>query len=186
MLGIAIVGVALAAVPASAHDGAFDAATGYRISGYRGVVPGPPPGVARIDAKGVAALVDRGGALLIDVVPAEGGVRDAATGTWRLARPAVSIPGAAWFPEAGRGVPDPAIARWFAGGVATLHRAHPRRAIVVFCLADCWMSWNAALRLSRAGYPRVLWFGEGADGWRDIGRTLVPVTPWSSKSKARS
>ena len=81
-------------------------------------------------------------------------------------------------------MPDAAIARWFADGVARLHRAHAGRAIVVFCLADCWMSWNAAWRLSRAGYRRVLWIAEDADGWRDIGRPLVLVLPWSSKSKA--
>jgi len=28
---------------------------------------------------------------------------------------------------------------------------HPRRTLIVFCLADCWMSWNAAWRLSRIG-----------------------------------
>jgi len=28
---------------------------------------------------------------------------------------------------------------------------HPRRTLIVFCLADCWMSWNAAWRLSHAG-----------------------------------
>jgi len=28
---------------------------------------------------------------------------------------------------------------------------HPRRTLIVFCQVDCWMSWNAAWRLSRAG-----------------------------------
>ncbi len=184
-IGIAIVTCLLGA-PASGQDSAFDPATGYRIADYRAVVRTSPPGVPRVDARGVAALVDRGQAILIDVVPAEGGVRDPATGAWRLARPNASLPGAAWFPEAGRGRPDPVIARWFDDGIARLHRRHPKRSIVVFCLADCWMSWNAALRLSRAGYPRVLWFADGTDGWRDIGRGLVPVIPYGSPSKARS
>ena len=180
---IASIGFALMAL-APGQDGAFDSATGYRIAQYRGIVPVAPPGVPRVDARAVAAMADRGDATLIDVVPAEGGVRDAATGVWRLARPAVSIPGAMWFPEAGRGQLDPAIARGFADGIARLHRLHPRRALVVFCLADCWMSWNAALRLSRSGYRRVLWFAEGADGWRDLGRPLISVTPYVSPSKA--
>ena len=172
----------LLAVPAiaGAQDARFDAATGYRVSDYRGVVPGPPPGVRRIDAAAVARLVDTGRATLIDVVPAEGGVR-ALDGTWRLAREERGIPGAAWFPEAGRGRPDPAIARWFASSVARLHAAHPRRTLIVFCLADCWMSWNAAWRLSRAGYRNVRWFAEGADGWRDLGRPLVPMTPFPER-----
>lgn len=155
----------------------FDPVTGYRVSAYRGIVPSAPPGVSRIAAPALARLVDRHGAVLVDVVPAEGGVRDPATGRWRLARPVSSIPGAAWFPEAGRGRPDPAIERWFLSGVAALVDARPGRPVVVFCLADCWMSWNAALRLHRAGYP-VLWFAEGSDGWRDLGRALKRVAPY--------
>ncbi|UVO49282.1 rhodanese [Sphingomonas sp. SUN019] len=183
-VGIAIIGLALATL-APGVDEVFDPATGYRIAQYRGVVPAAPPGVPRVDARAVADLVDRGDAILIDVVPAEGGVRDPATGDWRLARSAVSIPGATWFPEAGRGQPDPAIARGFADGVARLRRDHPSGAIVVFCLSDCWMGWNAAWRLSRAGYRRVLWFADGADGWRDIGRPLVPVIPYAARSKSK-
>lgn len=166
----------------AAADPSFDPATGYRVAQYRGIVPGPPPGVSQVDARAVARLVDRHAAILVDVVPAEGGIRDPATGRWRLAKPAASIPGAAWFPEAGRGVPDSAIARWFLAGVRRLLQAHPRRSIVVFCLADCWMSWNAALRLHRAGIP-VLWFGEGSDGWRDLGRALKPVTPFPPEDR---
>lgn len=168
--------VALAAA-APGSDPRFDAATGYRVSDYRGVVPTPPPDVSRIEARAVARLADAQRAVLVDVVPAEGGVRDA-DGTWRLAREERGIPGAAWFPEAGRGRIDPAIEAWFVRGVSQLAALHPGRPIIVFCLADCWMSWNAALRLRRAGFQNVRWFAEGADGWRDLKRKLVPMTPY--------
>lgn len=160
----------------------FDPATGYRIAAYRSIVPGPPPGVPRVDARTVAQMLERGGAVLVDVYPAEGGVRDPATGRWRLARAHRTIPGAAWFPEAGRGRPDPAVERWFTDGVAALARKRPGRPIVLFCLADCWMSWNASLRLKRAGYGQIHWFAEGADGWRDLGRALVPAVPYEKRS----
>ena len=166
--------VALTILPA--QDAAFDPASGYRITAYRGVVPGPPPGITRITAPAVAALGDA--AILVDVVPAEGGVRDPLTGLWRLAKPATSIPGAHWFPEAGRGVLAPGIERWFLDGVRSLARRHPGRPIVVFCLADCWMSWNAALRLHRAGVRPIRWFAEGSDGWRDLGKSLAVATPY--------
>lgn len=175
-----IFAVLLAVAPAWAEDAPFDPVTGYRVSQYRGVVLAAPPGVARVGARQVARLTDRHAAILIDVVPAEGGVRDAVTGDWRLARPAATIPGAHWFPEAGRGHLEPAIARWFADGVSRLHRADPQQPLIVFCLADCWMSWNAALRLHRAGYTHVLWFAEGADGWRDLGHKLAPVLPYKA------
>ena len=65
------------------------------------------------------------GAVLVDVYPAEGGVRDPATGRWRLVVPHSTIPGAAWFPEAGRGRLDPAIERWLLDGITRLARAKP-------------------------------------------------------------
>ncbi len=173
--------LAFATGAASPPDGVvFDPATGYRIASYRAVVSPPPPGVRPIDAAAVARLVDEGRATLIDVVPAEGGVR-LPDGTWRLAREQRGIPGAAWFPEAGRGAIDQAIGRWFLSGVARLHARAPQRTLIVFCLADCWMSWNAALRLKRAGFRSVRWFAEGADGWRDLGRPLVPMAPFPER-----
>jgi PQQ-dependent catabolism-associated CXXCW motif protein len=115
-------------------------------------------------------------ALLIDVLPAEGGHRDA-DGTWHLARPRPSIPGAHWFPEAGRGVLEPAIAHWFERGVARLTKGDRQRMIVTFCLADCWMSWNAARRLHALGYTNVHWLAEGTDGWRELGLPLADAVP---------
>ncbi len=170
------------AILLAAQAGSFDSDSGYRLSGYRGVVPGPPPGVPRIGAARVAALADARAAVLIDVVPAEGGVRGP-DGRWRLAREERGIPGAAWFPEAGRGRIDPAIERWFLAGVGALHARRPTAPLIVFCLADCWMSWNAAWRLKRVGYARVYWFAEGADGWRDLGRPLAPMTPYEERPR---
>ena len=35
------------------------------------------------------------------------------------------------------------------------------KAIVFFCLRDCWMSWNAAKRAIAWGYTDVVWFPDG-------------------------
>ncbi len=153
----------------------FDAATGYRIAHYRAIVPAPPEGVRRLGIDDVIAAVRDRRAILIDVTPAEGGVRDAATGHWRLAIPHRSIPGALWFPEAGRGVLADGIEPWFLDGVRRSANRRPGRPIIVFCLADCWMSWNAALRLRRAGFQNVFWFAEGANGWQEAGKRLSLV-----------
>ncbi len=40
---------------------------------------------------------------------------------------------------------------------------HP---VLFFCLAECWMSWNAAKRALEYGYSNVFWYPEGTDGWR--------------------
>jgi PQQ-dependent catabolism-associated CXXCW motif protein len=161
----------------------FDPATGYRIASYRGVIPTPPPGVARID-DATAARMQEDGALFVDVAPAAGAQHDAATGAWRLAEPHDTIPGAHWFPEAGRGTADAATDRWLVQGVRALALHSGRRAIVVFCYADCWMSWNAALKLRRAGLRHLLWYANGSDGWRDLGRSLMPVRPENDPAPA--
>lgn len=156
---------------AALQGGDFDAA-GYRIARYRGVVAAAPAGVVRIDADAARAL-QRRGARLIDVTPADGGHWDAARREWRLAEAHATIHGARWLPEAGRGDAPPGVIAW-------LLRAAPmnkRAPVVVFCLADCWMSWNAARRLVAAGHRDVRWFAEGIDGWRERGWPLVPAAP---------
>lgn len=154
-----------------------DPVTLYRTQRLRGPVPAPPPGVTAVDDAGAAVLAHR--ALLIDVSPVADGVRDPATGRWALGAPARSIPGALWFPEAGRHPGDPAIIAHFSASVARLARG---RTVLLFCLADCWMSWNAALRLARAGH-RVAWYANGRDGWAAAGRPLAPIVPFVNEDE---
>jgi PQQ-dependent catabolism-associated CXXCW motif protein len=46
--------------------------------------------------------------------------------------------------------------------------------IVIYCLADCWMSWNAVKRAASYGYTKLYWYRDGTDGWSDAG---LPVEP---------
>lgn len=156
---------------ARAEDLLFDPVTGYRLTHYRGVVAAAPEGIERIGTARAEALW-RAGAIFIDVNPAPGAIRDDTTGRWMLAESHATISGAHWFPETGRGVLLPAIERNFLVAMRKLSKRALKRPIVIFCQADCWMSWNAALRLKRAGIQHVVWFAEGLDGWRD---TLLPV-----------
>ena len=177
MIRILVFAVAVAAQTVAPRSD-IDATTGYRTAHYRAIVPTALERVPRIDTTTVARLLTKKRAILIDVMPAEGGVRDAATGVWRLAKPRPSIAGAHWFPEAGRGVVDPGIAAWFETGVASLRGKHDPRPLIVFCLADCWMSWNASRRLAKAGYGHVYWYADGTDGWSESGRPLVDAVPF--------
>jgi len=172
MLNGAMLALALASVPAVTSPD-FDPVSGYRIAHYRSVVPTPPEGVRRVDAREVATA----DAILIDVTPAEGARRDPATGHWSVPEPHQGIAGSHWFLEAGRGAIDPAIERWFLASVTRIAAARPGAPLIVYCLADCWMSWNAALRLRRAGFRQVNWFADGLDGWRDLGRPLESLRP---------
>jgi PQQ-dependent catabolism-associated CXXCW motif protein len=38
--------------------------------------------------------------------------------------------------------------------------------LVIYCQADCWMSWNAAKQALSYGYTNVAWYPEGTDGWQ--------------------
>ncbi|WCP13698.1 hypothetical protein sphantq_02134 [Sphingobium sp. AntQ-1] len=165
----------LIASPAIAQESLFDPA-GYRIAYYRAPVRQPPVGVGRIAPAAAAQLVPGRDALFIDVLPAEGGHREA-DGRWRLAAPHDSIPGAHWFPETGRGALAPGIDAWFAQGVARLTKGRRDAMLILFCRADCWMGWNAAKRLQAAGYSNVWWLAEGTDGWSDLKKPLSRVEP---------
>ena len=46
-----------------------------------------------------------------------------------------------------------------------------------YCLADCWMSWNAAKRALKIGYSNVAWYRDGTDGWLAAGLPLQEATP---------
>lgn len=182
MMWKALAIVALTLIPAVAAraetaEGLFGA-DGYRIAHYRAPVSRAPDGVGRISPAAAAQLRPDRDALFIDVLPAEGGHREA-DGRWRLAQDRPSIPGAHWFPETGRGELAPGFPQWFERGIARLSGGRKDRMIVTFCLADCWMSWNAARRLRALGYTNVWWLAEGTDGWRDMGLPLVNVTPVS-------
>ena len=47
--------------------------------------------------------------------------------------------------------------------------------LAIYCLAQCWMSWNAAKRAIEYGYRSVYWYRDGTDGWQELGYPLVDV-----------
>jgi len=177
-----LLAVFLATLVASSAHGAddaadFDAATGFRISRYRSPVPESVPGGTRIDADELKRLVDKDKALLIDAAPAEGAGPDPASGTWRLSKPRDDIPGSHWLPDVGRGRLSPGMERYFARNLARLTGGDKSRPIIIYCLSDCWMGWNAAKRAAGEGYRAVYWYPEGTDGWRDWDGTFARAEP---------
>jgi PQQ-dependent catabolism-associated CXXCW motif protein len=49
--------------------------------------------------------------------------------------------------------------------------------IVIYCLSDCWMSWNTAKRTLTYGYTKVAWYPEGTDGWAHANLPLAQSQP---------
>ena len=155
----------------------FDPATGYRIDRQRAPTPDDiPPPSRPVEAAEVESLAARG-ALLLDVYGARQSRYDELDGTWLTDGSHRSLPGAVWLPETGRGALSPEIDAYLRDNLERLTAGDKSRTIVVFCVADCWMSWNAARRIAALGYGDVNWFRHGTDGWEESGRPLVPVTP---------
>lgn len=155
----------------------FHSKTGYRIERQRAPTPDDIPAPAKfVDAHGAKSLLERG-ALALDVFGALQSRYDELQGTWLVNGPRLSLPGAIWLPETGRGVLTDEMAHYLASNLGRHTKGDVTHPIVVFCVADCWMSWNAAQRITALGYQDVSWFRLGTDGWLDEGWALEPVFP---------
>ncbi len=173
-------------VAANPPDPALFDAEGYRAARYRSPVRADPAPAQTITLAAALALVPGETALFLDVTPAEGGVRDPASGTWALSEPHHTIPGALWYPETGRAPVDPLLWQALETKVREARRAAPERPVVLFCRIDCWMSWNAARRLARLGIANVHWLAEGTDGWHAAGRALAVAVPVATPRRDQS
>ncbi|MGI9357351.1 MAG: rhodanese-like domain-containing protein [Rhizobiaceae bacterium] len=155
----------------------FHVETGLRIEKQRSPVPDDIPAPARkIDAWQAKALIE-GGAVAIDVLGALQSRYDELDGTWLVGKKRKSLPGAVWLPETGRGVLLPEIKRYLKVNLQRLTGGDKDRPLVVFCISDCWMSWNAAQHIAQFGYNDINWFPLGTDGWEEAGWTLEPIRP---------
>lgn len=166
----------MAPAPAPNDPALFDA-EGYRSARYRAPVKADPAPARTISLAAALALDPAGGALFIDVTPAEGGVRDPASGVWTLAAEHLTIPGAVWLPETGRAPVDARLWAALEARIIAARAKAPRTPVILFCRIDCWMSWNAARRLASRGIADVRWLAEGTDGWHGAGRSLVAAVP---------
>ncbi|WP_298197645.1 rhodanese-like domain-containing protein [Novosphingobium sp.] len=162
-----------------AAESLFDA-KGYRRTRYRAPVDRDPAPAGTLPLARALRLRPGRDSLFLDVLPADGARRDPSSGAWLGVPPHQTIPGAQWLPETGRASPDPALWSGLTETVRATRSAHPRWPVVVFCRADCWMSWNAARRLAAAGFAGVWWQPEGIDGWHEAGRSLVPAVPMAT------
>lgn len=155
----------------------FDPENGYRIARQRAPTPEniPPPAQLVSSAEAAALIAD--GALVLDVYGASQSRFDELDGTWLVSKTRMSLPGALWLPETGRGRLEPVMQAYLAENLAAATGGDLTRPILVYCIADCWMSWNASQRISAMGYTAVYWYRLGTDGWRDEGWDLEPVAP---------
>ena len=79
-----------------------------------------------------------------------------------------SIPGSIWLTAAGQGGTfDDDIQTQLASPLGNLTDNDFARPIVVYCVdANCWLSYNAALRLDALGYENLYWYRGGIAAWK--------------------
>lgn len=146
---------------------------GYRVAHYRSPPTAPVEGGQRVDTDQVRQLLQQQPhPVLIDVQPV--GWQD---GIFLITRPRLHLPGSIWLPNVGLGEPGDRLERYFRTQLEQATGADPFYPVILYCTADCWMSWNAVRRASRWGYQQLYWYAEGTDGWREAGLELVTGTP---------
>jgi PQQ-dependent catabolism-associated CXXCW motif protein len=148
---------------------------GYRLENYRSPTPATLAGAKVLSPREAIALWEAKGAVFIDVMPQPPRPHQLPPGTiWRDPS-RDSIPGALWLPNVGFGEIAPETEAYFRAGLARATGRDPSRPIVIFCMRDCWMSWNAAKRALSYGYVSVYWFPDGTDGFSESGLPLARV-----------
>lgn len=155
----------------------FDPETGYRIGRQRAPTPDDIPPPAKLVSPEEARELILDGAIALDVFGAAQSRFDELDGTWLVSKVRESLPGAIWLPETGRGRLDGVMSGYLEDNLAEMTGGDFNRDLVVFCIADCWMSWNAAQRIASIGYQKVYWYRLGTDGWLDLGEPLEVVSP---------
>ncbi|WP_299081626.1 PQQ-dependent catabolism-associated CXXCW motif protein [uncultured Ruegeria sp.] len=149
----------------------------YRMDHYRAPVPDQITGGAAIGPEEAHALWQEQSAVFVDVLPQAPKPAKLPKGTIWRDKPRNSIPGAIWLPNVGYGAIADVTADYFRKGLEEATDGDTSRAVVFFCLEDCWMSWNAARRAIEWGYGSVYWLPEGTDGWVLWGYPLERVKP---------
>lgn len=165
----------IAPLPASAGEAPPEPDT-YRMEDYRAPTPQTLAG-ARVLTTSEAETEWRNGALFVDVLPRPPKPDNLPEGTiWR--RPSrLNIPGSIWLPDTGYGALAPSTEAYLRTGLARAAGEDSSKTLVVYCLKDCWMSWNAAKRAMSFGYSDVAWYPDGTDGWKSAGLPLEESEP---------
>jgi PQQ-dependent catabolism-associated CXXCW motif protein len=154
---------------------------GYRTDNYRTPVPATLAGVRILTTEEAEAIWHSRAGVFIDVLPRPPKPQALPAGTIWRDKPRLNIPGSIWLPDTGYGWLAAATEDYLRHGLARASGGNNATLLVIYCLADCWMSWNAAKRVLSYGYPNVAWYPEGTDGWQ---RANLPVAESQPEPRA--
>jgi PQQ-dependent catabolism-associated CXXCW motif protein len=138
---------------------------GYRTENYRDPTPATLNGARVLSTDEAEAIWREGKAAFIDVLPHPPKPKNLPPGTIWRERSRLNIPGSVWLPDTGYGALAAATEDYLRRGLDRASGGERGKLLVFYCLANCWMSWNAAKRALAWGYPNVAWYADGTDGW---------------------
>jgi PQQ-dependent catabolism-associated CXXCW motif protein len=150
---------------------------GYRSGEYRALVPETLTGAHVITTAEAEAIWRAKKAVFVDVLPRPPKPPNLPAGTIWRDRPRLNIPGSVWLPDTGYGELAPVTEDYLRQGIERASLGSHDKLLVIYCQADCWMSWNAAKRILSYGYSNVYWYPDGTDGWERAGLPMVESQP---------
>ena len=163
---------ALALVKPARAQGWVVEPDGYRTEDYRSPVPETLAGARVLTTAEAEAIWRAKSGVFIDVLPRAPKPKGLPPNTVWRDKPRQDIPGSIWLPDTGYGILAGATESYLRQGLARASGGNMQALLVIYCLSDCWMSWNAAKRTLAYGYSDVAWYPEGTDGWA---RANLPV-----------
>ena len=150
---------------------------GYRVDNYRAPVPATLAGVRVLSTEQAEVIWCSKSAAFIDVLPRPPKPANLPAGTIWRDKPRSNIPGSLWLPDTGYGTLAATTEDYWRDGLARATGGNNAKLLVIYCLEDCWMSWNAAKRALSYGYSNVAWYPEGTDGWQRANLPLADSHP---------
>lgn len=151
--------------------------SGYWTGPINSDVPASISGGRVVDAHGLAALLARERAVVVDASNAPVRPDGLASGAPWLPLPHPAIPGSLWIPGSGLAAITEPVDHYFRERLAEATGGDRDFPVVLYCHERCWLSWNAAKRAIEYGYSRVYWFPEGIEGWRAAGLATAVIEP---------
>ncbi|MGB0732797.1 MAG: rhodanese-like domain-containing protein [Pontibacterium sp.] len=148
-------------------------ADGYRIDRYRSPTPKTVAGASSITTAQLQQLLKtQPSTLLVNTLPVS-----FQHGVFITKGNEQQVPGSIWLPNVGRGDAAPMWLTYFEHNLARQTKGNKHTPVVLYCAADCWMSWNATKRAASLGYTQLYWYRNGVDGWEEAGLALELSVP---------
>jgi PQQ-dependent catabolism-associated CXXCW motif protein len=167
----------LLAQSAAAQTAAVPVPPAYRTENYRAPVPATVAGGRAIATDEAQRLWRDKQAVFVDVLPAPRRPKGLRPDALWTPLPRRDIPGSLWLPDVGRGALSDALDAYFRAGLARATHGDKAAPVVLYCQADCWMSWNATKRAASYGYTRLYWYRDGTTGWEAAGLPTEQAAP---------